>query len=225
MAARERPGISGHPHGIHDERDLARELAALLTLAPGLRRIAEAAGPLPLRRHAADFAGLARIVVGQQVSVASATAINARLFARFDPLDAAAFARATDDDLDGIGLSRAKVATLRAVAEAVEGGLDLADLAGAPAEEARAALLALRGIGPWTADIFLLFCAGHPDIFPVGDVALQEAVRDVLELPERPSPRVLAGHAERWAPHRATAARLMWAHYRVALGRGAGVSP
>ena len=213
-----------HPGGIHDERDLARELAALLKLAPELLPIAKASGPLPLRRHAADFAGLARIVVGQQVSVASAAAINARLLSRLDPLDARRFARARDADLDGIGLSRAKVATLRAVAAAVEDGLDLADLASAPAEEARAALLALHGIGPWTADIFLLFCAGHPDVFPAGDVALQEAVRDVLELPERPSPRVLASHATRWAPHRATAARLMWAHYRVGLGRGAGVS-
>jgi DNA-3-methyladenine glycosylase II len=220
-----KPAGIGDAGGIHDERDLARELAALLRLAPELRPVAEAAGPLPLRRHAPDFAGLARIVVGQQVSVASATAINSRLSARFDPLDAPSFARASDADLEGIGLSRAKVATLRGVAVAVENGLDLAGLARAPAGEARSTLLALRGIGPWTADIFLLFCAGHPDIFPAGDAALQEAVRDVLALDRRPSPRELAGLAERWAPHRAVAARLMWAHYRVVLGRGAGVSP
>lgn len=209
--------------GIHDAGDLARDLAALTARAPELSAIAGVTGPLPLRRRPADFEGLARIVIGQQVSVASAEAIAGRLVARLAPLEAEAFARLADGDLAGVGLSRAKVATLRAVADAVADGLDLAGLARRPAAEARAALTAIRGIGPWTADLFLLVCAGHRDVFPAGDLALAEAVRQGLGLAERPRPAELARRAEAWAPFRATAARLFWAYYRVACGRGAGL--
>ncbi len=144
-------------------------------------------GPPPLRRREAGFAGLAAIIVAQQVSTASAAAIFGRLQARIVPLEAAEIAKATEEDLRACGLSNAKIRALRAVAQAiVEGGLDLKGLADLDAEEAHKALVAVKGIGPWTADIFLLFCLGHPDAFPAGDVALQEAAKVALNLKRRP---------------------------------------
>jgi DNA-3-methyladenine glycosylase II len=200
---------------IATDIDVRNGLAALLASDPRLVPIAGVAGPVPLRRRAADFEGLAQIVTGQQVSVASASAIFARLQALVTPLAAGQLNRVTDADLAGAGLSRPKIRTLRAVTAACLDGLDLADLAEAPAEEAHQRLCTIKGIGRWTADIFLLFCAGHPDIFPSGDLALQIAVHEALDLPGRPSPKELDALAMAWAPHRAVAARLFWAWYKV----------
>lgn len=200
---------------IATEEDIRAGLNALVHLDPRLIDIAATAGPVPLRRRRADFEGLAQIVTGQQVSVASASAIFARLKALVSPLTAAELARFTDEDLAGAGLSRPKIRTMRAVCTACEDGLDLGTLAERPAEEAHATLCAIKGIGPWTADIFLLFCAGHPDIFPGGDLALQVAVSEALGLPERPAARDLYRIAEVWAPHRGVAARLFWAWYKA----------
>lgn len=211
------------PSRIDDEDDLAAGLGQLLAIAPDLGRLAAAGDPLPLRRHPATFAELARIVTAQQVSLASAAAIYGRLEALISPFDAATVLSLSDDQLGRAGLSRAKIAAFRAVAEAVADGLDLADLTRLPAEDARTRLVSLRGIGPWTADVFLLFCAGHPDVFPAGDVALQEALRDALALEARPSPREAERLARRWSPWRGVAARLLWAHYRRLTGRGTGL--
>ncbi|MES0883776.1 DNA-3-methyladenine glycosylase family protein [Roseibium sp. SCP14] len=195
--------------------DIQAGLTVLTREDPRLISIADTAGEVPLRRRAANFEGLAQIITGQQVSVASAAAIFARLQALVLPLTAERLAAFSDEDLAGAGLSRPKIRTLRAVSLACGEGLDLALLATAPAEEAHASLCAIKGIGRWTADIFLLFCAGHPDIFPSGDLALQIAVRDALALPEKPAPRELDEIASDWAPNRAVAARLFWAWYRV----------
>ena len=112
---------------------------------------------------------------------------------------------------------------MRAVAEAVaEGRLDFAALEALPAEEAVAELVAIRGIGPWTAEIYLMFCAGHPDIFPSGDLALQKAVAHAFELEDRPVGKVLDAISGDWSPHRATAALLFWRYY-AALGMNSGV--
>ena len=185
-------------------------------LDPDLEPIVERAGPLPLRLQQPGYRGLARIVVSQQVSVASATAIWERIDRALPDLDAESLAAASDDLLRTCGLSRPKIRTLRAVADAVvSDGLDLAALAESDPQEARSALVALHGIGPWTADIYLLFCSGHPDIFPVGDIALQQAVCDAFAMGERPQQKALALHAERWAPWRGVAARLFWAYYRA----------
>ena len=216
-------GEQRSPVRIDDEDDLAAGLQALLAIAPDLGRLAAAGDPLPLRRHPATFAELARIVTAQQVSLASAAAIYGRLEALISPFEADTVLRLGDDALGRAGLSRAKIAAFRAVAEAVADGLDLADLTRLPAEDARARLVALRGIGPWTADVFLLFCAGHPDVFPAGDVALQEALRDALALDARPTPRETERLARRWSPWRGVAARLLWAHYRRLTGRGTGL--
>ena len=177
-------------------------------------------GPPPLRRREPGFAGLAAIIVSQQVSVASASAIFGRLEARVAPLEAARLAAATDEDLRGCGLSAPKIRALRAVAEAIaEGRLDLEGLSALDAEDAHRALVAVKGIGPWTADIFLLFCLGHPDAFPAGDLALQEAAKLALALKTRPDAARLERIAERWRPWRGVAARMLWAYYRAVKTR------
>ncbi|WP_299478348.1 DNA-3-methyladenine glycosylase 2 family protein [uncultured Roseibium sp.] len=200
---------------VATEDDVNTGLANLISIDPRLEEIALAAGPLPLRRRPADFGGMAQIITAQQVSVASATAIFNRFQERVTPLTAETIALHSDQDLADVGLSRPKIRTLRAVAAACEGGLDFARLATCPADEAHAELCAIKGIGRWSADIFLLFCAGHPDVFPSGDLALQIAVHDALDLGNRPAPKELDEIAVAWKPHRAIAARLFWAWYRV----------
>ena len=160
------------------------------------------------------------------MSVASARAIESRLLARFAPLDAAALAGAGEEELRACGLSAPKMRTLRACAQAIlDGALDLDALADAGADEAHAALTAVKGIGPWTADIYLLFCLGHPDAFPAGDLALQEAARLAFGLKKRPDARRLEALAKVWRPWRAVAARLLWSFYAVAKAReGVGVA-
>lgn len=205
---------------IETQADIEAGLKALAALDPRLAPVI-AAGPVPLRRRAPGFAGLAEIVTAQQVSKASAAAIFARLERLVVPLDAATFARATDETLREVGLSRPKVRTLRGLAETVEAGLDLEALALAPPAGAQERLVALHGIGPWTAEAFLLFCAGHADVFPAGDLALQVAVGNVAGLEARPGEKETRRIAAAWSPHRSVAARLMWAHYGRITGRDA----
>ena len=141
----------------------------------------ERAGRPPLRRREGGFAGLAQIIVSQQVSVASAAAIHGRLVAIADPFDHTSVLRARKDKLLRVGLSNAKVKTLKEIAKAIEAKhIDLHALADMPADDAHAALVALHGIGPWTADVYLLACIGHADAWPAGDIALQEAARMCL---------------------------------------------
>jgi DNA-3-methyladenine glycosylase II len=206
---------------IADEAGLLEAAARLRAKDPELiERLIAVGGPPPLRRREAGFAGLAAIIMSQQVSTASATAIFGRLQARIVPLEAAEIAKATEEDLRACGLSNAKIRALRAVAHAiVEGGLDLKRLGELDAEDAHKALVAVKGIGPWTADIFLLFCLGHPDAFPVGDLALQEAAKLALNLKRRPDPARLERIAERWRPLRGVAARMLWAYYRGVKAR------
>lgn len=177
-------------------------------------RILALTGPPPLRLRPPDLKGLLWIVSGQQVSVASANAIFARFAAAYPEFDAAALAVATDADLRACGLSAPKMRTTRALAQAiVEGALDFEALARMDVTQAHASLVAIHGIGPWTADLFLLSCLGHPDAWPAGDLALQEAARHVLGLRSRPDAKRLQKIGERWRPVRAVAARLLWAWY------------
>jgi DNA-3-methyladenine glycosylase II len=183
-------------------------------------RLIATGGRPPLRRREPGFAGLAAIIVSQQVSVASAAAIFGRLQARLAPLEAAQIAGASEDDLRACGLSNGKIRALRALAQAVlGGGLDLRGLGDLDAEDAHKALVAVKGVGPWTADIFLLFCLGHPDAFPAGDLALQEAAKLALNLKRRPDAARLERIAERWRPLRGVAARMLWAYYRGVKAR------
>jgi DNA-3-methyladenine glycosylase II len=206
-----------HPGSpIDDEERLLAATEALRRKDPDLiATLLAVGGRPPLRRRDPGFAGLASIIVSQQVSVASASAIFARLKTRVVPLEARLLASTPEEDLRACGLSAGKIRTLRAAAEAVgDGALDLAGLAALDAEQAHDALVGLKGVGPWTADIFLLFCLGHPDAFPAGDLALQEAAKLALRLKVRPDAARLERIAERWRPWRGVAARMLWAYYR-----------
>jgi DNA-3-methyladenine glycosylase II len=204
------------PPPIRTLEDLSAGIAALRQR--DRRRIAgllKVCGEVPLRIRPADFGSLLWIVVSQQVSTASAEAIHARVCLRFPALDPRTFAAASDDVLKACGLSTPKIRTLRAIAQAMdEGSLALASLAAMPVEEARAMLMAVKGIGPWTADLFLLSCLGHPDAWPAGDLALQEAMRLALGLDARPNAKEAEALAEGWRPWRGVAARILWAWYR-----------
>lgn len=205
---------------IETAEHIAEGLEALAKLDARLAGVAAAAGEVPLRRRAPGYEGLAHIVVGQMVSRASADAIWARLVARTGAVTPEGIAALDEPAFRKIGLSRAKQATLVGAAVAcLDGTLDLDHLCTCPPGEAIGRMTALKGIGPWTAEVYLLFCAGHPDIFPAGDVALQNAARHAFALEERPSQRGLTEIAALWSPWRGVAARLLWAYYGRAMNR------
>lgn len=169
-------------------------------------------GPLPLRRQTDGFAALLDAITGQQVSVASANAIWARMVAA-GLTDQVAMAQATDDALRAVGLSRQKARYGRALAQA---GIDFAALRQAPDAQVITTLTAVPGIGSWTAEIYTMFALGRADVFAPGDLALQEGARLLFDLPARPTEKVLRVMAADWAPWRAVAARILWAYYHVA---------
>jgi DNA-3-methyladenine glycosylase II len=205
---------------IHTEADIAAGLAALVARDPRLRAVAAVAGEVPLRRRPDGLEGLVRIIVGQQLSTASAEAIWGRLRGAYDPFHHTALRRARAPKLARIGLSAAKIKTLKAIADAIEAGaIDLLALTDLPADEAHAVLTAIHGIGPWTADLYLLTCLGHADAWPAGDLALQEAARLAFGLERRPTAKEMASLAEPWRPWRAVAARLLWSYYRAVKRR------
>ncbi len=170
---------------------------------------------LPLRRWDADFGSLAKIIIGQQVSTASASAIHERLAKIAGGLTATTFLAMGEEGWKQAGLSRPKQNTLATIAGMIKRGqLDLAETSALPVEDALSKLLEIKGIGPWTAQLFLLSCAGNADAFPAGDIALQEAARDLFGLEARPDTQTLDNIAKAWSPLRAVAARFLWAHYR-----------
>jgi DNA-3-methyladenine glycosylase II len=200
---------------IHTEADLDTAIARLIDADPRFAAVLSQAGRPPLRRRADGFAGLASIVVSQQLSTASAKAIWGRLTQAIDPLEPAALLRARPAKLARAGLSAPKIRTLKAIAKAItRGDLDLAALVEKPADEAHAMLTAVHGIGPWTADIYLLFCLGHADAWPAGDLALQEGARLLLALKARPTAKQMGPLAETWRPWRGAAACMLWSYYR-----------
>ena len=209
-----------HKHAIIEtEADIARELAALLALDERLQSVLDVAGHVPLRRSPPGFRSMASIIVSQQVSRASAEAITMRLDVVGALNTAGDFRHHGDDTLLAAGLSRPKLKTLRSLSEAVlSGQVNLDHLCNLPADEAMSVLTSLSGIGPWTVEVYLLFAADHPDIFPGGDIALQNALRDVFALGERPSTKAASAFAAIWSPHRGTAARLLWAWYGATKG-------
>lgn len=200
---------------IETDRDVAEGAAWLTASEPRFAEAVALAGPPPLRRRPDGFPGLLRIVVGQQVSVAAADGIWRRI-AALGVETCADLSRWTDVDLQACGLSRPKLRTARAVAAAEP---DWPALASLPPEEATARLTAYPGVGPWTAQIYLMFCVGRADVFAPGDLALREAARLLFAFPERPGAQALAAQAEAWSPWRAVAARILWAYYGASKGR------
>jgi DNA-3-methyladenine glycosylase II len=204
---------------IEAEADLRDGVRALRRRCEVMRRVHDLAGAPPLRRMPAGFEGLARIVVGQQLSVASAAAIWARTLAACQPFEPAVLLALRDKRLAKAGLSRPKIRTLRAVASACQDGLDLTELESASEEEVHARLTEVNGIGPWTADIFIMFCLGRADAWAPGDLALQIAAQHAFELDDKPGKEELLALAERWRPWRGVAARLLWAYYAAVKAR------
>lgn len=200
---------------IETAADVAEGAEWLARSCPRMAHALSLTGPLPLRRQADGFETLFSAIVSQQVSVASANAIWARLQAA--GLTAReGVAAASDDALRGAGLSRQKARYAQALAAST---VDFGALRSMPEEVAVAHLVAVPGIGRWTAEIYLMFALGRADVFAPADLALQEAARLLYDLPERPSEKVLRMQAEAWRPWRAVAARALWAYYRVARQR------
>jgi len=204
--------------------DLEEGMAALAAQHPHWQAIVERTGLPPLRLREGGFVGLASIIVSQQLSVASARAVWNRFESVFVPLTPERVLAATDDDMRLSGLSRPKQRTLLALSTAlVEKRLVFEALEQATPEEVHAQMTAISGIGPWTADVYLLFCLGHRDGFAAGDLAVQEAARHAFRLAERPKAAELQAMAEAWRPWRGVAARLLWAYYAI-LKRREGIN-
>jgi DNA-3-methyladenine glycosylase II len=194
---------------------LEEGLSHLRAVEPRFAEAAALTGPLPLRRRAGGFESLLDAIVSQQLSVAAADAIMARMQAAGLVVPERILA-ADDALLRACGLSRQKIGFARALAES---GIDYSGLHDLPDEDVIARLVAVRGIGRWTAEIYAMFSLGRADVFAPGDLALQEAARHLFGLEARPSERALRGMAQPWSPWRGVAARLLWAYYRVAKDR------
>jgi len=207
-------------HFLRSQSDLAAALAQLVVADPRLAPVLEKTGEPALRRGEPGFSGLARIICGQQLSTASAGAIWARLKDAFDPFHHDALRRARADRLGRLGLSAAKIKSIKAIANTIaKGELDLDHVAQSDADTAHQMLIALHGIGPWTADIYLLFCLGHADAWPAGDLALQESARIAFGLSARPTTKEMIVIGDAWRPFRGVAAHLLWAYYHVVKRR------
>lgn len=204
------------------ERDLRAGLDALATIEPAFgAALARVGYPAPRIRDR-GYATLLRTILGQQVSVKAADAAWRKLAERQgDPADPATIVSATDEDLRACGFSRQKAAYARHLADEVTSGrLDLANLA-ADDEEAIAQLVRIKGIGRWSAEVYLLFAEGRADIWPAGDLAVQIEVGRILGHAARPGERQVRELAEAWRPHRGAAAIFTWHHY----GAGADAAP
>jgi DNA-3-methyladenine glycosylase II len=205
--------------------DAAAIAAARLVLAardPLMAKAHAALPELPWRARPGGYAGLMRLITAQQVSVASAAAIWARLEAGLGEVSAEAVLARDEAALKGFGLSTPKARYALAIARAHADGL--VDLTALPADDeaAIAALVSLKGVGRWTAEVYLLFCEGRPDAFPAGDLAMQEALRALDDAPARLDEKAFYARAELWRPYRGVAAHLLWAYY-AKLRRREGV--
>ncbi len=212
---------------VTTERQLKAAAAKLAQQCEVMALIFERTGAPPIRKYPPGFSGLAKIVVGQQLSAQSAAAIWARVEAALLPFAPETMLAQSDDTLKALGLSNGKIRTLKALARAVlEDGLDFDTLNTSTEPMIVERLTAIHGIGPWTADIYLLFALARRDAFAPGDLALQLAVQHHFGLKRRPNAQELEKIAERWRPARAVAAHLLWADYafarRALLGKATG---
>jgi DNA-3-methyladenine glycosylase II len=186
----------------------------LATLDDDLARILSKFGGPPLWARRPGFVTLIRIILEQQVSLASARAIYRRLAGCVDPLTPDRLIETGSTRLRSLGLTRQKTAYCLNVAQAIETReLDLRQVGRSDDDTAMSLLIEIKGVGPWTAECYLLMALRRPDVWPAGDIALATAVQEVKRLRQRPSPRQLTRIAENWRPHRAAAARMLWHHY------------
>ncbi len=196
--------------------DLKRSLDALSAAEPAIAAALASSGYPEPRVNERGYATLLRTIIGQQVSLASARAIWTKLEAALGAgTDPAAMAAAADETLRGAGLSRQKMSYARSLADEIASGrLDL-DKLPQDDEAAIAELVRIKGIGRWSAEIYLLFAEGRPDIWPAGDLAVQIAMGRILALPEKPPERQLREISESWRPHRGALAIFSWHHYKT----------
>jgi len=194
---------------IQTDSDVSEGIAWLTSKCKVMKGAYAVTGPVPLRRKPDGFAQVVGAIVGQQVSVASADAVISKMTnAGLMQPNAALSAR--DEDLRAVGLSRQKAGYLRDLASADIDYIALRDL---PTDEVLKTLVSVRGIGPWTAEIYAMFSLGRADVFAPGDLALQEAARVLYDLPDRPKEKDFRVMAQDWSPWRSVAARLLWAYY------------
>lgn len=200
---------------IEGDADVSEGAVWLSQSCPRMAHALTLTGPLPLRRRPDGFGQLLSAIVSQQVSVASARAIWAKLETA-GMVTPEAIRDASEEDLRALGLSRQKASYARALADAE---IDFDALRIAATDDVVRELTAVKGIGVWTAEIYAMFSLGHSDVFAPGDLALQEGARMLYNLPERPKERALRQMAEAWSPWRSVAARVLWAYYHVEKNR------
>ena len=200
---------------IISQECVAEGAAWLASAEPRFAHALTLTGPLPLRRQADGFTSLLDAIVGQQVSVASANAIWARMEAA-GVTDQKVMALATDEDLRAVGLSRQKARYGRALAKA---DINFNALRDALDVDVIKTLVAVPGIGNWTAEIYAMFALGRADVFAPGDLALQEAAKLLFDLPARPTEKAFRAMAAAWSPWSSVAARILWAYYHIAKSR------
>ena len=194
----------------------------LIRIDPDFSRVLDQAGPLPWRRRTPGFPGLLQAIVAQMISNQAAAAIWGRLRAIPGTLDPATMIALPDDVLRVAGLSRPKVVHARALATAfLDGTLSAERISLLDDEAAIVTIGSVKGLGRWTAEIYLLFALDRLDVFPSGDIALAAALADLKGLPTRPLPKALRERATAWQPVRSLAARLLWHHWRHVTGRPA----
>ena len=203
-----------------DERSFATAVAELCSADSDLAAIVEQHGIPEFWAREPGFPTLVLLILEQQVSLASARAAYDRLVTRIGGLTPRGVLESTDEELRADGFSRQKNRYVRALAAAVEeGSLDLESVASLEDVAVRTALVAVPGIGPGTAEVYLLSALRRPDTWPTGDIALQEGARRAKRLELRPSAEELEAIGDEWRPHRASAARLLWHLYLSENGR------
>lgn len=212
-------------HRIETIADIERGIAALVDIEPQFAGLVEHTGVPPLRRSEGGFRGLMLIVTEQQLSTASAAAIWARMERELAPMTPDHLATLDDETLRAAGVSRPKVKTIRSLCEAVlSGQCDPQVLEHLPDDDVHDTLVKIKGIGRWTADIYLLSCLGRSDVWPVGDLALQVAVQHAFGFDLRPDEKAMDELGAPWRPWRAVAARIFWSYYRVVKQRKTSAS-
>lgn len=202
---------------LETEADLSQAIARLIAVEPRFAGVLERHGLPSLRHMEPGLKSLLRIVTDQLISLKAGEAIWRRLEARLGDFECAGVRACPMDALRALGLSGTKAKTFHAAAAALH-DLDHSEIETLPDREVLARLTGIHGIGPWTADIYLLSALRRADAWPSGDLALQVAAQDLLGLPERPGPKAMMALAAGWSPYRAAAARLLWSHYRGLKG-------
>jgi len=202
-------------YSIRTKDDVQTGVNFLCGCEPRFGHVMERCGLPPLRLGSGGIKGLLEIITGQLISIQAAASIWARVEQKFSGFDFDRMVAASDEDYQACGLSRPKIKTIRALLTAIEDGrLDLAELENLRDTDVMQKLVAIKGIGPWTAQIYLLSGLGRSNVWPVGDLALQESARILFNLDARPDVRQMEAMAQDWQPWRAVAARLLWSYYR-----------